>query len=65
MKELRDIKGYPVFWYVDSLSKLIFEPVVTATGFFLPHLIDKTIKLFKYFQSLFYGRNNQRLQENV
>ena len=43
MKELRDIKGYPVFWYVDSLSRLIFEPVVTATGFFLPHLIGNTI----------------------
>ena len=35
MKRKRGIKGYPVFWYVDSLSKLIFEPVVTATGFFL------------------------------
>jgi hypothetical protein len=35
MKKKRGIKGYPVFWYVDSLSKLIFEPVVTATGFFL------------------------------
>ena len=34
MKKERDIKGYPVFWYVDSLSKLIFDRLLQQPVFF-------------------------------